>query len=43
MKAMVHSYVWWPKLDQNLEDMVAHACTSYQAIKQAHSAVALHT
>ena len=40
-KAVARSYVWWPKLDQHLEDMVK-ACTSCQAIKEAPPVAPLH-
>ena len=41
MKAVARSYVWWPKLDQHLEDMVK-ACTLCQAIKEAPPVAPLH-
>ena len=34
IKAMARSYVWWPKLDTHLEDMVK-SCTSCQSVKEA--------
>ena len=34
MKAIACSYVWWPKLDQHLEDML-NSCIFCQAVKKA--------
>ena len=41
MKAMARSYVWWPKFDTHLEDMVK-SCTSCQSVKEAPPAAPLH-
>ena len=41
MKAMARSYVWWPKLDTHLEDMVK-SCTSCQSVKEAPPVAPLH-
>jgi len=41
MKAMARSYIWWPKLDTHLEDMVK-SCTSCQSVKGAPPVAPLH-
>ena len=41
MKSVARSYVWWPKLDQRLEDM-AKSCTACQSVKDTPSVVPLH-
>ena len=41
MKAMARSYIWWPKLDTHLEDMVK-SCTSCQSVKKAPPVAPLH-
>ena len=41
MKALARSYLWWPKLDKHLEDMVK-SCTSCQSVKEAPPVAPLH-
>ena len=41
MKALARSYIWWPKLDKHLEDMVK-SCTSCQSVKEAPPVAPLH-
>ena len=41
MKALVRSYLWWLKLDKNLEDMVK-SCISCQSVKETPPVAPLH-
>lgn len=41
MKAITRSYVWWPKLDDDLERHV-HNCVDCQAVKNSPAAAPLH-
>ena len=41
MKSIARSYLWWPKLDRDIEDLV-RSCTSCQAVKKAPSTAPLH-
>ncbi len=41
MKALTRSYVWWPGMNKDIEDIVK-SCRSCQAVKQAPAAAPLH-
>ena len=41
MKVLACSYLWWPKLDKHLEDMVK-SFTSCQSVKEASSVSPLY-
>ena len=41
MKGLARSYVWWPKLDQTLEQ-VAQSCDWFQAHRKAPPEATLH-
>ena len=41
MKAMARSHVWWPKLDQDIEDLVK-SCSACQSVRQAPPEALLH-
>ena len=41
MKALARSYLWWPKLDQDLEKL-AKSCQACQSVKQAPPTAPLH-
>ena len=41
MKALARSHVWWPGLDQDIEDLVK-ACQPCQSVKQAPPAAPMH-
>ena len=41
MKGIARSYVWWPGLDKNIEDMVK-ACTECQSVKETPPLAPLH-
>ena len=41
MKAIARSHVWWPKLDQDIEDLVK-SCSACQSVRQAPSEAPLH-
>ena len=41
MKALARSYVWWPKMDQEIETLVK-SCTTCQESRSAPSAAPLH-
>ena len=41
MKAVARSYMWWPGMDGDLENL-AKSCTACQAVKSAPSAAPLH-
>ena len=41
MKAIARSYVWWPRLDQEIENMTK-ACTQCQALKNSPPVAPLH-
>ena len=41
MKSVARSYMWWPGLDKDLEQL-AKSCQSCQAVKGAPSAAPLH-
>lgn len=41
MKALAHSYVWWPGLDGEIENMVQN-CAVCQAVQKVHSVAPLH-
>ncbi len=41
MKALAPSYVWWPKLDEDIENLIK-SCSKCQAVKSAPPAAPLH-
>ena len=41
MKAVAHSYLWWPGLDKELEEC-AQRCNACQAVKNAPAVAPLH-
>ena len=41
MKAIARSHVWWPKLDQDIEDLV-NSCSACQSVRQAPPKAPLH-
>ena len=41
MKRVAKSYVWWPKMDQNIEDL-AKSCSACQSNRDAPAAAPLH-
>ena len=41
MKLLVRSYVWWPSIDQDIEDKVEH-CQQCQLNQKAPEAVTMH-
>ena len=41
MKAIAHSHVWWPKLDQDIEDLV-NSYSACQSVRQAPPEAPLH-
>ena len=41
MKALAHSYVWWPGLDQDIEKLVK-ACSSCVQVKAVSGVAPLH-
>ena len=41
MKRIARCYWWWPKLDEDI-DNVARSCTSCQSVKKALSTAPLH-
>ena len=42
MKALARSYLWWPKLKNNLKIWSSHVATSCQSVKEAPPVVPLH-
>ena len=41
MKSLAHSYVWWPNLDAQIEE-VAKSCSACQSLRQEPSTAPLH-